>query len=211
MTTHPGAEREMVPDRLIGVHIVIPTLRSRKTGLVFKPALIFTVLAALCLTGCGPQEPPLSPEATAFKQEIGSILRSMQQSLTEPVVRGDVPAIDAVLKRFSKETHNICIDCPYRSGVLNKDGMLLTSYPKNEFIGRNFSTYKTVSEPLQKQKISQRQIFQADGAKIYYISAPLIRDNKAAGVVILALTPDDIDKKWRLSEKEFLALNLNTP
>ena len=184
---------------------------SSKTGLVFKPALILIVLAALVVTGCSPKEPPLSPEAQAFKKEIGMIMGNMQQSLAEPVARGDIPAIDAVLNGFSKTTANICVDCPYRSGVLNKDGVLLTTFPKNEFIGRNFSSYKTISEPIQKQKISQRQMFQADGVKIYYISAPLMKDNKVAGVVILALTPNDIEKKWHMSEKEFLAIDLNTP
>ncbi len=179
--------------------------------MVFKPALIGIVLAALGVMGCGPKEPPLSPGAQAFKMEVGKIIRQMQQSLAKPVAQGDIPAMDAALNGFSQSTADICIDCPYRSGVLNKDGVLLTTFPKNEYIGRNFSSYKTVSEPLEKQKITQRQIFQADGAKIYYISAPLMEDNKVVGVVVLALTPDDLEKKWHLTDKEFLAIDFNKP
>jgi hypothetical protein len=32
-----------------------------------------------------------------------------------------------------------------------------------------------------------------------------------AGVVLLALTLKDIDEKWHLNEKEFLAIDFNTP
>jgi C4-dicarboxylate-specific signal transduction histidine kinase len=182
-----------------------------KTLLFFNGAMIFIVLTALLIGGCSPKKPPLSPEAQVFKKDIGKVLNQMQQSLTEPVIRGDISAIDSVLQGFSKATETICVDCPHRSGVLNKDGVLLTTFPKNEFIGRNFSSYRTVSEPLQKQKITQRQMFQADGSRIYYISAPLVKDNKVAGVVLLALTLKDIDEKWHLNEKEFLAIDFNTP
>jgi C4-dicarboxylate-specific signal transduction histidine kinase len=51
----------------------------------------------------------------------------------------------------------------------------------------------------------------ADSAKIYFISAPLLDDGKVAGVVVLALSPQDLDKKWQLNEKQFMNLDFNTP
>ena len=36
-------------------------------------------------------------------------------------------------------------------------------------------------------------------------------NGKVAGVVVLALTPQDLEKKWHLEEKEFLNLNLIPP
>jgi C4-dicarboxylate-specific signal transduction histidine kinase len=182
-----------------------------KTGSIFNPAMIFIVLATLFVTSCTPKEPPLSTGAQVFKNEVGRIVHQMQQSLADPTAQGNAAAIDAVLNGFSKNTAGMCVDCPYRTGVLNKDGVLLTTFPKNELIGRNFSSYKTVSDALKKEKITQRQIFQADGEKIYFISAPLIEGNKVVGVVLLALTPADLEKKWNLTDKEFLAIDFNTP
>lgn len=173
--------------------------------------MIVCVLAALLMAGCSSPKPPLSPEAQVFKKDISKVLTQMQQALPGPVAKGDIPVIDSVLQGFSETTAHICVDCPYKSAVINKDGVLLTTYPKNEFAGRNFSSYRTVSEPLQKQKIIQRQMFQADGTKVYYISAPLVKGNDVAGVVVMALTPKDISEKWHLNEKEFLAVDFNTP
>lgn len=169
------------------------------------------ILATLGITGCTSIEPPLSPEAQAFKKEIGGLLTDMQKSLADPTARGNIGAIDAVLNGFSRNTAGICVDCPYRTAVLNKDGVLLTTFPKNDFIGRNFSAYKSVSTALQKEQITQRQIFQADGVKTYFLSAPLLQNKQVVGVIILSLTPADLEKKWSLSDREFLAINFNAP
>ncbi len=136
-----------------------PRRAPGKTGSGFSPALVFLVLTTLIVTGCAPKEPPLSPAALAFKKEISKIVHQMQQSLPEPAARGDIPAIDATLQSFANSTVGICIDCPYRSGVLNKKGELMTTFPKNEAVGRNFSKYKLVSDPLKNKKITQGQAF----------------------------------------------------
>jgi C4-dicarboxylate-specific signal transduction histidine kinase len=177
------------------------------------PAMIFVLLqSALALVGCGPAEPPLSPQAQTFKKEIRQLVQEMQQSLTGPVANRQSQAIDAVLSSFAGESTNItiCADCPYKSAVLDKDGVLLTTFPKNEFIGRNFSAYKFVSDPLKKQIISPSKAFQPNGAKIYFLSAPLINNNKVVGILVLGLTPNDLEK-WHLNEKDFLAIDFNEP
>ena len=186
-------------------------MTPRKTGPFFYPAMIFIVLAILSVTGCAPKEPPLSQRAVAFKMEVGKVLRNMQQSLAGPAAKHNIPAIDAVLQSFAQSTAGMCVDCPYRSAVLNAKGDLLTTFPKQPLIANNFSSYKMVSEPLQKQRISQRQIFQADGTKIYYISVPLMQDKQVVGVVVLGLTPADLEKKWQIIEKDFLAIDFNAP
>lgn len=182
-----------------------------KTGLAFAPVVILLALMVLGTAGCGAPRQPVSPEAAALKQEILDTLQHLQKSLVDPVAREDIPAIDAVLAGLAKNSVDICVDCPYRSAVLNKDGVVLTTFPKNDFIGRDFSSYRIISEPLSRQRITQRQIYRPDGVKMYSVSAPLLRDNKVAGVVVLTLAPLDITKKWRLTEKEFLAINFNTP
>jgi C4-dicarboxylate-specific signal transduction histidine kinase len=171
---------------------------------------MFMVLLTLAALGCGSTAKPPSPEGLAFKKEISGTLGKLQQSLSEPIAKGNVAAINAILKDLSTKTADICVDCPYKTAVLDRGGTLITTFPDNEVIGRNFSSYKMVKEPLQKQKITQSRAYSASGAKMYFISAPLIVDGKVAGVVVLGLTPKDIEK-WRLEEKEFLSLDLNAP
>jgi C4-dicarboxylate-specific signal transduction histidine kinase len=188
-----------------------PRPGCRKTFSGANQVMIFIVLATLMVTGCAPKEPPLSAAAGAFKAEVSKILQQMQKSLAEPTARANLPAIDAALQGYAKYTSGLCVDCPYRSAVLNKDGVLLTTFPKNDFVGRNFSSYTYIIETLRTQKITQRQAFQADGTKVYFISAPLLRNKQVAGIVVLGLTTADIDKKWGLTEKEFLAIDFNVP
>jgi hypothetical protein len=191
---------------------MIPSPGRLKTVSVWRPVLMVIVLITLSVTtGCGSKEPPLSPEARAFKLDIDKTLCQMLQSLAEPTFQGNIPAIDKVLQSFAKTTAGMCVDCPYRLGVLNQKGDLLTTYPKNDIIGLNFSSYKHILTSLKKQKISQAQAFSADGAKMYFIAAPLRKNNQVQGVVVLALSPADLEKKWRLTEKEFLVIDFNTP
>jgi hypothetical protein len=180
-----------------------------KTVSVFNQVIIVFLLPVLLVAGCIQKEPPLSPEAQAFKKEVGSLLGQMQQSLAEPTFQDNIPAIDKILQSFAKTTRGMCVDCPYRLGILDHSGDLLTTYPKNDIVGLNFSTYKNVSEPLRKQRISQAQAFSADGTKSYFISAPLIKHNQVQGVLILAFSPADLNKKWHLTEKEFLVIDFN--
>jgi hypothetical protein len=190
---------------------MIPSPERLTTVSVVYRVIMVIALTTFWLTGCGPKEPPLSPEARAFKLEIGTTLSQMQQSLAEPTFQGNIPAMDMVLRSFAKTTADLCVDCPYRLGVLNQKGDLLTTYPKNDMIGLNFSSYKKILEPLQKQRISQALAFSADGSKIYFISAPVRHQNQVPGVVIVALSPADLEKRWGLSEKEFLVIDFNTP
>ena len=188
---------------------MIPKTRLAKNGFTDMPVVILSLLlAALAFAGCGPAAPPLSPQGQAFKKEIGAMIHQMQQSLAGPVAKDDVPEINQVLQGFSQNTAGLCIDCPYRTAVLNKEGILLTTFPNNDVVGRNFSSYKIVSQALNR-RIAQSQAYLADGAKMYFISAPLVAQDQVVGVAVLALSPADLEKKWHLSEKEFLAIDFN--
>ncbi len=175
------------------------------------PPIIFVTLLVLAVIGCGAATTPPSPGGQALKKDVGDIIQQLQQSLAGLVARKDIAGINAVLDNLSNKTAYICIDCPYKIAVLNKEGTLLTTFPNNEFLRLNFSSYKIVSEPVEKQRITQTLAYLANSSKIYFISAPLLADGKVAGVVVLALTPQDLDKKWHLEEKEFLNLDFNTP
>ncbi len=188
-----------------------PLFSTVKTPVFFSLAKILIVLIACTFTACGSPKPPLSPQAIAFKQEIRGLLTQLQNSLAEPLAQGDKSKLDAVLKAFTKNTADICVDCPYRSAVLDYEGVLQTTFPKNEIVGRNFSSYKFMKAALQKQQIRQSKAFLPDGTNLYYISAPLIYGKKVVGVAVICLTPNDIQQKWRLGEEEFLAIDFNVP
>jgi predicted small lipoprotein YifL len=184
------------------------TSRSKYSLKALVNLFLTMLLTALSLTGCG-QAPPLSPQGQAFKNEVGNTIHQMQQSLANSVATGDVSAINKILQGYSASTAGLCIECPYKTAVLNREGILLTTFPDNEVVGRNFSSYRVVSVALQRERIAQSQAYLADGTKIYFISAPLIFQNKVAGVAVLALSHADLAKKWDLSEKEFLAIDFN--
>ena len=173
--------------------------------------ITFLTLLVLAVIGCGPATTPPGPGGQALKKDVGGIIQQMQQSLAGLVARKDIAGINAVLDNLSNKTASICIDCPYKIAVLNKEGTLITTFPNNEALRLNFSAYKFVSEPIEKQRIIQEQAYLAYSTKIYFISAPLLDNGKVAGVVVLALTPQDLEKKWQLTEKQFMNLDFNTP
>ena len=134
------------------------------------PPIIFVTLLVLAVIGCGTATTPPSPGGQALKKDVGEIIQQLQQSLAGLVDRKDIAGINAVLDKLSNKTAYICIDCPYKIAVLNKKGTLLTTFPNNEGLRLNFSAYKIVSEPIQKQRITQAQAYLANSTKIYFIS-----------------------------------------
>jgi C4-dicarboxylate-specific signal transduction histidine kinase len=160
--------------------------------------------------GCQPKPPP-SPTAEAFRLEVQSILRQLQQSLAAPTAQRDIAAIDQILATTAGSILSICLDCPYRSGVFDQNGVLLTTFPKTKIAGMNFSAYKHFQETIQKQRVTQSLFYLPDRAKMYFINAPLVQGRRVVGVVVLGMTPADLERKWQLSGAEFLALDLNSP
>jgi predicted small lipoprotein YifL len=111
------------PDSDTGVYVMIRITSRSKHALIAWVIIILTMLlTAFALTGCG-QAPPLSPQGQAFKKEVGNMIDQMQQSLANSVATGDVPAINKILQGFSASTADLCIDCPYKTAVLNREGI----------------------------------------------------------------------------------------
>mgnify|MGYP005837990627 FL=1 len=170
--------------------------------------LSLILLPAIC-SSCRPRS-PLSPEAAAFKKDITRVISQLQQPLAAATARRDIAAIDKILQTNAATTPGLCIDCPYRSGVLDAAGILLTTFPKNRIVGMNFSNYTRLIEAMQRQRITQRPLFLPDRSKMYFINAPLVHDRRIVGALVLGLTAADLERKWHLSEEEFLAIDLNT-
>jgi hypothetical protein len=180
--------------------------RKFRLGTYLWPTL---VCAALLFWGCQAKEAPLSPGAATFKKEIKSCLDTLAAPLLEPVANKDAATIAATLEKVEPQTVKLCRMCPFQIGILNSSGETLAVHPPTKE-AKNFSSYDLMIKAINSKKIQQQRFFLQDGARLYIICAPLIRQDKVIGLMAIAISSDEAEKRWGLTEKEFLALNFNT-
>ena len=170
---------------------------------------IFLLLLLMVLSGCPTAEPPLSPAATAFKKEVQECLDRLCQGVVGGIVKGDVAGINEALKRLEPETLKLCRMCPFRIGVLDKNGETMTVYPfKAEAMGY-YAKYEGVAQTLKNRQINQQRLYLQDGSQIYLIFIPLLHDQDLVGIIVLSLSAKDAHDRWGMTEKEFLDINFN--
>jgi hypothetical protein len=168
--------------------------------------LIFLLAAAF---GCQAQEPPLSPAAAAFKKEIKDCIARLSQPLGEPLVQGNLAAIQDILKKNEPDAVKLCRMCPFRIGVLDVQGDTLTVYPFKKDAMGSFSHYNVVMQALKTQKVTQDRMFLQDGSKLYIVCTPIKHQDQVVGVLAVGLSSEEAEKRWGITEKEFLALDFN--
>jgi hypothetical protein len=167
------------------------------------------LLLLAVLIGCQAKEPPSNPAVAAFKKEIRDCLDRLCQGVIAGLVKSDVTAINETLKRLEPETLKLCRMCPFRIGILDRNGDTVTVYPfKVEAMG-NFSSYEAVAQTLKNRKINQQRLFLQDGSQMYIICVPLLQGQKPVGILALSLSAKDAQDRWGLSEKDFLAIDFN--
>ena len=153
----------------------------------------------------------MSPGAATFKQEIKSCLTNLSVTLMEPVAKQDLAGIKAALEKVESPAVKLCRLCPFEIGVMNPSGETLAAYPaKGDGKAKNYSNYDLVIKAINSKKIQQQQFFLQDGSELYLVCAPLIRQDTLIGLVAIAISSEDAEKRWGLKEKEFLALDFNT-
>ena len=87
----------------------------------------------------------------------------------------------------------------------------MAAYPvKGAGKAKDFSSYELVKKAISSKRIQQQGLFLPDGSKLYLVCAPLIRKDVLIGLVAIAISSADAEKRWNLTEKEFLALDFNT-
>ncbi len=169
----------------------------------------FLVLLLMILAGCRTSEPPLTPAAAAFKKEVQECLDRLCAGVTGGVVKGDVAAINETLKRLEPDALKLCRMCPFRIGVLDKNGVTVTVYPfKAEAMG-NFSSYEAVAQTLKNHQINQQRLFLQDGSQIYVVCVPLLKEGNVAGILILSLDAKEAKSRWGLTEEDFRTIDFN--
>ena len=167
--------------------------------------------AVILLFGCQAREAPLSPGAATFKQELKSCLTNLSASLMEPVAKRDLAGIKAAMEKAESPAVKLCRLCPFEIGVTDPSGDTLAAYPvKGDGKGKDYSNYELVKKAISSKKIQQQRFFLPDGSELYLVCAPLIREDKLIGLVAIAISSVDAEKRWGLKEKEFLAIDFNT-
>lgn len=159
--------------------------------------------------GCQSQEPPLSPAAARFKEEVRECLALLVKPLVEPVSQKNKAAIIETLKKSEPENLKLCQFCPFRMGVLDNHGNTLAVYPPTQGMSLDFYRYGVVQEALNSHRISKQRLFLANGSGLYVICVPLLKDGQVIGVLAIALSASEAGSKWGLTEKEFAAMNFN--
>ncbi len=172
--------------------------------------VLLVVSAVILLFGCH-QEPPLNPGIATFKHELKSCFDGLAVTLMEPVVRKDIAGVKAALEKVESPAVKLCRLCPFEIGVLDPSGKILSSYPvKGDGKAKDYSSYDLVKKAISSKKIQQQALFLPDASKLYLVCAPLIQEDKLIGLVAIAISSADAEKRWNLTEKDFLALDFNT-
>jgi hypothetical protein len=172
---------------------------------------VFLASAVILLFGCQAREAPLNPGIASFKQELKSCLDGIAITLLDPVARKDVAGIQAALEKVESPAVKLCRLCPFEIGVLEPAGKIMAAYPvKGDGKAKDYSSYDLVKKAVSSKKIQQQALFLPDGAKLYLVCSPLIRNDELIGLVAIAISSEDAKKRWNLKENEFLALDFNT-
>ena len=140
-----------------------------------------------------------------------SCLSNIAAALMEPVAKRDLAEIRAALEKVESPAVKLCRLCPFEIGVTDQSGETLAAYPvKGDGKGKNYSQYDLVIKTINSKKILQQRFFLPDGSELYLICAPLIRAETLIGLVAIAISSVEAQKRWGLTEKEFLAIDFNT-
>lgn len=172
-------------------------------------ALLLLILLVLWCS-CRAPEPPLSPAAVAFKQEVRDCLANLTKNLAEPVSRKNVDAIRTVLKKTEGQTVKLCRLCPFTMGVLNRSGNTLALFPPTREVTGDYSNYDVVKKVLKNRKPAQQRLYLQNGDQIYVVCAPIFQGEKMVGMVAISLHAAEAKTRWGITERDFLAINFNS-
>lgn len=181
---------------------------SQGNGAWWGRLLLVTVLG-LCFPGCPAPKEALSPAAAAFKNDMRETIGKLSKVLVEPVCRDDAAACEKAIAAIYPEAPKDTLTFPFHVGVMNQKGILIYTIPPVKNIGDDYSQYKAVKDALKAQRIKNVRFFAPNGKELLLVLAPLMKKEEMVGLLVLRLDPGQVKKKWGISEKEFLALNLN--
>lgn len=182
---------------------------GKKLPKFFRLWVVLLILLLGFSYGCQTKEPPLSPAAARFKQEVKECIGSVTKPLIGPLSKRDAAGIHAALKKTEPENLKLCVRCPFRMGVMDVDGTSLALYPPRKNANLDFYKYEVVQQALKDRKIAQQRLYLQDGSSLYVICVPLLKDYQVMGILAIALSASEAKNKWGLTEEEFMAIDFN--
>lgn len=165
------------------------------------------LLALFC--SCGPQEPPLSPAAQKFKGAALTQLKAVSEALGQPLAEGKAEAMNRVLAASLRTAEREGAPVPATMGVLDGQGFVLARYPAADGSGEHFADYQVFKEVTRTRRIGKQTLYLADGSRQYVIAAPLLSQEKLAGLLVLVFRAGEVQDQWQVSGQEFMALDFN--
>ncbi len=184
--------------------------KSFGSPLLFAAAMV--ILWMVCFkvgSGCSTKGLANSSE-DLFKNEVKGEISKLSAVLLEPVTKNDVKAINAALDRFTLEAEKKGKPVRFGIGVLDRDKSAIAGkYIIGTFQEQDFSKYKYAVNAFKQKKIVQDRLYFQNQSEFWVVCAPLISRGLVVGAMVLGFDPKDVEKRYRLTTDQFLALDFN--
>ncbi|MFZ2086949.1 MAG: hypothetical protein WAU47_00105, partial [Desulfobaccales bacterium] len=163
---------------------------------------------AVVFGGCQAKEVPLSQEAQGLKKDMLGELDKLTAAVLTPAARQDWQALNPIVQTFYEEMVKAGKVLPFRIGVLDRDGVARGMFPPAKEQGLDFSGYATTKTVFNEKKKAQTALHLGE-KKIFAVVSPLLEKNQVIGAVALVFIEEELQKTWKVSEKEFLVIDFN--
>jgi hypothetical protein len=188
-------------------------MKSRSTWdvlLLFSSWALIGLIVAVA-SGCNQGKPPRSPAAVQFKKEVQDAFERFVPPLVGPVSKGDKAGVLLILEqRFDESVRaGYPLDCII--SILDRKGVTMASQPPMTAGKMNYSHYEAVKEAYKKKRIIHLVNYLQDGSRLYTIAAPLLKNGKAIGLLSLSYDSQELYRKYRMTDQDFLAIDFHRP
>ena len=180
----------------------------------FKSLVFFLILSPVYF-GCS-SDKPLKPDVQAFREQMIKDFNLLESGLI-PALEGDKPILAAseVIDHFLIELKNNNRKI-FGISLLDTSGEYLTGFViedktagkliKDKYKNMNFHSFEVVDRIVKSRKIIQERLYFQD-TRILAIGFPVIKDDDLLGILCFSFKSHEFEKKWGISEKDFLEID----
>jgi len=166
------------------------------------------VCLAVFLGGCGGKEPPLSKEAQTLKKELLGEIDKLTAALVEPVGKQDWETVKPILQTSYEEMEKRGKIVPAKVVAMDQNGIIQANYPHRDISDFDFYNYGPAKIVYIKKMKAQAMLYFGK-TKIYILMSPLLKRDQVIGAVAMSFLEEELQNKWKVSEKEFLSIDFN--
>jgi hypothetical protein len=128
--------------------------------------------------------------------------------LIDPAVSRNWQAVEPILQSSYENMKKEGKPVPLQIIVLDQNGITQARFPSEPDRHFDYSQYQPAKTVLKQKRKSQTVLYFGE-EKILVLCAPLLQNNKVLGAVGLCYPKNELQKRWNVSEKEFLNLDFN--